>query len=150
MTKIKLLGHEIELAPLRGRKGARHLHAFQIAWDDMMSALGPAGLDLKMTATGLDMGNVATTVKALRVLGDVVYTDKFMSDVLPLFWMCSKEHLTKKDALAIIDKSSIGAQVPLKVFEAISAGMNFWGPDGEEADELDEAIKKSTEDDAGE
>lgn len=150
MTKILLLGHEIELAPLRGRKGAKNLHILQIAWDDMMSALGPSGLDLKMTTTGLDMKDAATSVKAIRILADIVYTNKFMDNVLPLFWMCSTERLAKKEALAIIDESEFGAQTPVKILEAISSGMNFWGPDREEADELDEAVKKSTEDDTGE
>ena len=151
MTEIQLLGHEIELAPLRGRKGARFLQALQVALDDITSAIhGVDSLASMLASDELSMSTLALSAKAMRKMGDVVLDDAFMAETLPIFWMCSAERLTKKKALEIIDESIIPSDTPQAVLVAILQAIDFWGPDKEEAEELDEAIKKSPGDDAEE
>lgn len=151
MTVIKLLGREIELVPLRGRKGAKRLQVLQVALDDITSAIqGVGNMAAVLTDDGFDMSKLAISAKAMRMMGEVVFVDEFMENVLPVFWECSVDRLTKAKALKIIDDSDFPSDTPSAVMAAILQAIDFWGPDKEEAEELDEAVKKSTEDDAGE
>lgn len=149
MSTIKLLEREIELAPLRGRKDAKYLRELQAALEDIISSVQSAiGAASIARADDIAVPELLADVKVLNAISKVVLSDGFLNDILPIFWMCSTEKLSKKQALAIIDDSEFSPKTGPDVLQAIISAMNFWSPEDPEA--VEEAVKKSSADEESE
>lgn len=151
MTKVTLLGHELELLPFRGRKGAAYLRGFQNALDKLLSAMqSVVDIDKVMTGKSLDMNKIATNMNVLNALSGVALSEEFTGDVLPLFWMCSTESLSKQAALKIIDEIDFRADSAFDILNAVSTAMSGSGPSDDEREAFEEAVKKSNGEEGGE
>jgi len=134
---VRLFGEELELVRPMGILGLQFMPKAHRAFRRLAEIIGPA--EKRMSQKGIS--ELKLTAEMLGLIDELITTEEFLTDVLPGFFVYSKQRLTKQQAMDKINAQPISTETTVDIFMAFMNAMRFWGQ-SDQPEALEMALKK--------